>query len=175
MNLFENIKTLCETRNITITALERALDFSVASISKWKDGNPSLLKVMQVAQYFNVTLDFLVNSSFHIQQDIDEIFLQKLLLQTRTGKVKWERINYEDDSFIGYECKVLESEIKCFCESPEYGDSIEYGLTFRIDDNVMRIAKSEYAKEIFITLHNVKLKDDVIRDFMNSFIRGDIA
>lgn len=60
-NLYQRIKELCETRGINITKLENELGFGAASIGKWKNSiSPSVDKVVKVANYFNVSVDYLV-------------------------------------------------------------------------------------------------------------------
>lgn len=58
--LFMTVKQLCDEENITIAQLERNLLFSEGSISKWKHTNPSCYKITTVAEYFNVSLDYIV-------------------------------------------------------------------------------------------------------------------
>lgn len=61
--LFLRIKSLCEERDITVAQLERELKIGGGTISKWKTANPTIDKVMAVAQYFRVTVDYLCGLS----------------------------------------------------------------------------------------------------------------
>lgn len=67
LNLFFVIKNLCTDHNITIAQLERNLGFSEGSISKWKSSIPSINKLLTVANYFNVSLDFLAGRTILMQ------------------------------------------------------------------------------------------------------------
>lgn len=58
--IYENTKKLCEAHGITIAALERKLNFSNGLISKWANQSAGVDKVKRVADYFNVTVDFLI-------------------------------------------------------------------------------------------------------------------
>ena len=59
--LTERIKTLCLQRNITISELERILEFGNGTIHKWLKSQPSVDKVLKIAQYFGVSLDYLLD------------------------------------------------------------------------------------------------------------------
>lgn len=60
MEIVERIKNLCNTENITIKELERIIQISNGSIRHWNEKTPSVERVLLVADYFNVSLDWLV-------------------------------------------------------------------------------------------------------------------
>lgn len=60
MTLVEKIKRLCEEHDITFAALERKLDFGNGTIRKWDNATPSGDKLSKIADYFNVTVDYLL-------------------------------------------------------------------------------------------------------------------
>ena len=57
--LLEKIKVLCSQRNITVSELERILEFGNGTMHKWGKSQPSADKVLKVAEYFGVSLDYL--------------------------------------------------------------------------------------------------------------------
>lgn len=63
MEIFEIIKNLCEEKNVKISALERDLNFSRGSIYKMAESAPSADKVRKLADYFNVSADYLLGRS----------------------------------------------------------------------------------------------------------------
>lgn len=63
MNLRDRIKELAIQRKVSVAELERALGFGNGSISKWNKQSPSTEKLKQVADYFQVSLDYLVGRS----------------------------------------------------------------------------------------------------------------
>ena len=70
MRIVENIKVLCAERGISIPKLEKILGLSNGSIYNWNKSFPSVDKVVKVADYFNVSVDFIVgrvarNSSYN--------------------------------------------------------------------------------------------------------------
>lgn len=64
--LLDKIKKLCNENKITITELEKALKFGNATIHKWDTAQPSAFKVKMVAEYFNVSIDYLLNEDMHM-------------------------------------------------------------------------------------------------------------
>lgn len=97
MNLVANIKSLCQIKGITISRLEKTLDMSYSSISKWENGNPSLKKVMEIAQYFNVSIEFLCNSDLGETHEITKIFVENLITKTEHKNLIWEIVRDEHD------------------------------------------------------------------------------
>lgn len=63
MNLRDRIKELANQRKVSVAELERTLGFGNGSISKWNKQSPSTEKLKQVADYFQVSLDYLVGRS----------------------------------------------------------------------------------------------------------------
>ena len=46
--IYDNIRTICEKKNISIKQVERELGFSNSSICKWNECEPSVWKVQKV-------------------------------------------------------------------------------------------------------------------------------
>lgn len=60
MTLVQKVKALCDERDITFAALERRLDFGNGTIRKWDNATPSGDKLAKVADYFQVSVDYLL-------------------------------------------------------------------------------------------------------------------
>ena len=58
--LLENIKKLCASRNISLSALEKTLGFGNSTIAKWANCSPTVKKLSLVADYFGVSVDSLL-------------------------------------------------------------------------------------------------------------------
>lgn len=58
--IYDRIKELCTQKGISIYRLEKDLGFSSCSICKWKTSSPSVDKVQKVADYFGVTVNYLL-------------------------------------------------------------------------------------------------------------------
>lgn len=63
MSTYEIIKKLCRERGIAVTALEKELGFGRGSIGKLRNSQTSAERLQKIADYFNVTVDYLVNGT----------------------------------------------------------------------------------------------------------------
>ena len=79
--LFETIKQLCKERGTTVAALERELRFSSASIRKWVSSPPSLDKVVKVAEYFGVPVDYLIFGNQKTAHPANEMSRQDMIMK----------------------------------------------------------------------------------------------
>lgn len=59
MDLLDRIKALCKENHVSQRKLEQALGFGNGAITKWKSSTPSVDSLQKVANYFNVSLDYL--------------------------------------------------------------------------------------------------------------------
>jgi len=58
--ILENVKKLCKSKNITVAQLERVVCLGNGSISKWGKGSPGSENLAKVADYFDVSTDYLL-------------------------------------------------------------------------------------------------------------------
>lgn len=75
--IYERIRDLAQQHKISLAELERSLQFSNGIISTWKFSNPSIDKVKKVANYFNVSIDYLLGNNDSVDpqdQQILEMF-----------------------------------------------------------------------------------------------------
>ena len=56
--IFEKVKQLAESKNITISSLEKTLGFGNGTIRGWKNSSPSADKLKKVADYFGVSIEY---------------------------------------------------------------------------------------------------------------------
>lgn len=54
------IKELCKREKVSIHALEKAVGLGNGSISRWDHSEPGVMKLKAVADYFGVTVDYLI-------------------------------------------------------------------------------------------------------------------
>ncbi|MGS0666415.1 helix-turn-helix domain-containing protein [Staphylococcus arlettae] len=59
-NIGESIKTLCKANNIPFSKLEKETGISNGQISRWVASSPSVENANKVADYFNVSIDYLL-------------------------------------------------------------------------------------------------------------------
>lgn len=60
MNLVQRIRNLCNSQNLTFAELERTLGFSNGQIRRWEKTKPGIDKIQKVADYFDVSVDYLL-------------------------------------------------------------------------------------------------------------------
>lgn len=60
MDIVGRIKDLCDQRNVKIKPLEEMLGLSNGSIRQWNTKSPSCDRILKVAQYFNVSIEYLL-------------------------------------------------------------------------------------------------------------------
>lgn len=58
--VIKNIQQLCKKRGISIYALEKAVGLGNGTIGKWKKTSPRIDSLHRVANYFDVTVDALL-------------------------------------------------------------------------------------------------------------------
>lgn len=77
---YTTFETLCRDNHIAPSALARKLGMSSSAPGRWKSGSfPDLGTAQKIADYFGVTIDFLVNgepSSGTISHTRDSVILQ---------------------------------------------------------------------------------------------------
>lgn len=60
MSTYEVIKQLCDVHGIALTALEKELGFGRGSLGKLKSGGTSAKRLQKIADYFNVSINYLM-------------------------------------------------------------------------------------------------------------------
>ena len=75
--LYENIQILCRKNNTTITKLERECGLANATIRRWENSSPSTENIGKVADYFGVSVDYLLGRGIYAMSD-DAIKYAKL-------------------------------------------------------------------------------------------------
>lgn len=63
MTVYERIESLRKERKISQGNLEKELGFSNGSISKWKTSMPKPERLQKIADYFGVTVDYLMTGN----------------------------------------------------------------------------------------------------------------
>ena len=71
--LYKRIHSLCKSRNITITKMCEDIGISTSLVRKWKNSSsPSIDKVKSIAEYFNVSSDYLIGLS-DVEENSDKL------------------------------------------------------------------------------------------------------
>jgi len=72
MSMYELISNLAKRKNVSIAQVERDLGFSPASLRKLNTNKPSSEKVIALAQYFDVSTDYLYGNT-DIEKPADQL------------------------------------------------------------------------------------------------------
>ena len=88
--IVNSIKEICKKHNITVTKLEENLGMSQGLIGRWNKSDPSLSKIIDIADYFHTTIDEIIGYN-----NINDKFIEKLISQTSIGELSWF---YHDES-----------------------------------------------------------------------------
>lgn len=68
MDLKERIKDLCKKNNISMNLLEQELDFGKGYISKLGKSTPNIAKIQQIANHFDVSVDYLMTGKETVKE-----------------------------------------------------------------------------------------------------------
>ncbi len=79
MTLKDRIRVLANAKGMSLPALEAELGFGNGTIVKWDKASPNSEKLLKVADFFNVTVDYLLGREPNDSEpdDDDIIFLSR--------------------------------------------------------------------------------------------------
>lgn len=63
ISIVKNIQKLCREHGISIPKIEREFGFGNGSLYNWDKNSPSIDRLQKVAEYFNVSIDYIVYGS----------------------------------------------------------------------------------------------------------------
>lgn len=79
MSIYLRIKELANEHNMSISELERTLNLSNGSISKWSKSAPNSKYIIKIANYFNVSTDYLLGRTNNRKLDKTELDIEDAL------------------------------------------------------------------------------------------------
>lgn len=77
--LYLRVKELAAQKHVSLAKVERDLGFSNGIISTWKTGKASQDKINSLADYFNVSTDYLLGRPEKHKEDQEELDLEQAL------------------------------------------------------------------------------------------------
>ena len=93
--LVKSVRDLCKKNNITPSQLESELKFGAGLISRWTKSSPSVDKIIDIADYFHVTLDEVVGRNQGIEDYENDIIIP-LMQMTTNKEIQWEIVSNYD-------------------------------------------------------------------------------
>lgn len=103
MDLKERIQALCKNNGISMNQLEQNLGFGKGYISKLGKSIPNANKLQKIAQYFHVSVDYLMTGDEPEEQKgsvlnaKDQRDIEKILNQTREQLMNQEGLMFDGD------------------------------------------------------------------------------
>lgn len=128
MTVYERIESLRKSTGLSQGKLEKELGFSNGSVSKWKTSTPTPERLQKLADFFGVTVDYLMNGKeetpeekkptlsnneeLNVINDVDEI-----MKRIRNNETVVLRFNGEDYSGDKDEDKLLRDSLLSLCRA----------------------------------------------------------
>ena len=90
--MLSRIRELCKKNDITVAYLEKIMGMGAGTISRWNKANPSFDKIVSIAKYFKVSIDYLAgydvdyDSSINIDKNTLKIINHLLDMTTNVGE-----------------------------------------------------------------------------------------
>ena len=128
MTVYERIESLRKSTGLSQGKLEKELGFSNGSVSKWKTSTPTPERLQKLADFFGVTVDYLMNGKeespeekkptlsnneeLNVINDVDEI-----MKRIRNNETVVLRFNGEDYSGGEDEDKLLRDSLFSLCRA----------------------------------------------------------
>ena len=89
MTLVDRIRTLANQRDMSLPQLEVELGLGNGTISRWRSSSPNTDKLQRIADYFNVSMDYLLGRVITLnkrdQQNINEMLANTEQLLKQDG------------------------------------------------------------------------------------------
>lgn len=61
--MYTKVQQLCKEKNISIYRLEKEMEFSSGSIRKWAKSTPAVDKLLKVAEFFKVPIEYFLQDN----------------------------------------------------------------------------------------------------------------
>lgn len=125
MSLISRIKELADSEKITFAEIERNVGISNGQIRRWNLSSPKIENIQKIADYFNVSTDYLLgrteNKSLE-NNDIKDNLSSQIMFRMNTEGLSSEEVNE------------LEQEVNRFLQFRK--SEIERERSLRKDNNV---------------------------------------
>lgn len=112
MNAYEIIKELAKENRISIRQLEIRFGYSNGYLAKWKNNTPNADELAKLADYFNVSVDYLLgrtdNKYMNENQEADDDILERALDSA---------MSYDGKGISDADRPIIKNFIKAYLES----------------------------------------------------------
>ncbi|MER2048186.1 MAG: helix-turn-helix transcriptional regulator [Solibacillus sp.] len=105
MNAFDILKKLCDEQGISVNKLEEEIGLGKNTLYSWKKNTPKGSNLIKVADYFNVSTDYLLGRSdkkrYYDLTEKDELAIQRELKKIIDG-------DDVDNAFAAFDGRILD-------------------------------------------------------------------
>jgi transcriptional regulator with XRE-family HTH domain len=165
--IVNTIKTLCDDNNISIGDLERKLEFSQGLISRWDKNSPSIDKMVSVADFFQVSIDYLLGRS-EIKQStkLEDCFIEKLISETKNYNLNWKE--YSQQFIDKLKLQTIFSDLYYIFDDDKVLGEIEFAYELEYNSSCIYLICAEYEYEFSVFLimqinkNNREIKDNFV-------------
>ena len=112
MTTFETIQKLAESRKISVKELSRKLGFGESTIYRWKKQEPKAIDLEKVADYFDVSVDYLLGRNDKLQNEEPSMAKQVMMRMDTAGisEKELEEIESEMERFFSWRIEEIKRE-----------------------------------------------------------------
>ena len=103
MTLKERIKQLCKNNEISMNQLEKELGFAVGYISKLDKSTPNSKYIQRIADYFNVSVDYLMTgkeNEFTVEMAKKDVALSKMESRLKEYAIRMSELSKEKQDLV---------------------------------------------------------------------------
>ena len=154
--LVKSIRETCKENNITPSQLENELGFGAGLISRWSKSSPSLDKIIDIADYFKISIDELIGRKIDSTFLEEDSFLFTLMKFTKDKSLIWnidknylikEICNQSYEDIFGiykYDAEIYNTSLNESQYNIYYGkmDDIDIALYIRPDNNSIPVLQN---------------------------------
>lgn len=110
--MFERIKELCRKRGISVNNLENSLGYSKNTLYRLKTQNPGADKLKDIADYFDVSVDYLLGRNDKLQNEEPSMAKQVMMRMDTAGisEKELEEIESEMERFFSWRIEEIKRE-----------------------------------------------------------------
>lgn len=110
--MFERIKELCRKRGISVNDLENSLGYSKNTLYRLKTQNPGADKLKDIADYFDVSVDYLLGRTDNLHIEEASMAKQVMMRMDTAGisEKELEEIESEMERFFSWRIEEIKKE-----------------------------------------------------------------
>lgn len=109
MDLYEKIKELAMQKNVSIRQVEENLNWGNGVIGRWKKAKPSYDKLEAVADYFHVTVDYLLGRE-EFKKTNKPVDLKKVISEKKP--TSWDDPRIDWNEWVSFDGEPISDDVK---------------------------------------------------------------